>query len=466
MLHAPPIQAGYNRDNRRGGAWTHHRPLENFMSKNKNLGGENVEEKRPSALERLREEITVLRIEGTLFCFDPKEAKRRRGIITNTLKDADGTERPVSVHIHPDFGQPSVLAYKIGQAVFLKMTEAGEPYPNAIAFTQRELARLVGRAWGTSASQQLYHALMQLQNTRIICSVHNKETKEYLEMNFFFLPTVLFSNKNKMIAECVVQVHDAIVTSLNRNHAIWLNYEKLRTLDTIGMVFYKRLFFHLSNTYRTTTMRSTFKFEKDYEDICREWLGGLKPEKYKSRIDKQLGKYLESVKATGLISRFEILPRVRGTGFKLVFYPGVSFYDDYQEFYLRTSKRTAQLPERTASNPQPLQLVAYFHELLGRSHKHYSDKERGQAAELLKLYSDEEARALIEHAVAQAKKTNFQMQFFGAVLSYRDSWLATRVREACAICHGQGTIVITDQDGIRARVCTHGKTAPNSESLN
>ena len=37
-----------------------------------------MEEKRPSTLERLREEITVLRIEGTLFCFDPKEAKRRR----------------------------------------------------------------------------------------------------------------------------------------------------------------------------------------------------------------------------------------------------------------------------------------------------------------------------------------------------------------------------------------------------
>ncbi len=91
-----------------------------------------MEERRPSALERLREEITVLRIEGTLFCFDPKEAKRRRGVITNALRDADGTERPVSVHIHPDFGQPSVLAYKIVQAIFLKMTEHGEPYSEAV----------------------------------------------------------------------------------------------------------------------------------------------------------------------------------------------------------------------------------------------------------------------------------------------------------------------------------------------
>ena len=71
-------------------------------------------------LERLREEITILRIEGTLFCFDPKEAKRRRGIITNVLRDSDGTERPVSVHIHPDFGQPSTLAYKIVQAIFFE----------------------------------------------------------------------------------------------------------------------------------------------------------------------------------------------------------------------------------------------------------------------------------------------------------------------------------------------------------
>jgi hypothetical protein len=425
-----------------------------------------MEERRPSALERLREEITVLRIEGTLFCFDPKEAKRRRGTITNTLKDADGTERPVSVHIHPDFGQPSVLAYKIVQAVFLKMTEAGEPYPNVVAFSQRELSRLVGNTAGGRQSQQLYHAMMQLQRTGIICSVQNKEAKEYFELNFSFLTTTMFSSKDKAINECVVQVHDAIVASLNRNHAIWLNYDRLRTLDTIGMVFYKRLFFHFSNTYRVNTTRSTFKFEKDYEDICREWLGGLKPEKYKSRIEKQLGKYLESVKTTSLISRYEIATRTRGTGFKLVFYPGSGFYQDYADFYLKQPKRTAQLPERTGANSHPLQLVAYFHELLGHSHNNYTEKERGQAAELLKLYSDEEARALIEHAVKEGKKTNVPMQFFGWVMPYQESWAARRTAATCAICHGQGAILVSDEHGTRMRVCTHGQTAPNAESTN
>jgi hypothetical protein len=411
------------------------------MSKNKNLSGGSMEEKRPSALERLREEITVLRIEGTLFCYDPKEARRRTGIITNMLKDAEGNERPVSVEIHPSYGQPSVLAYKIVQAIFLKMTEGGEPYSGTIAFTKRELARLVGRdTWGGKDSHELYRAMMQLRQTRISCCIHNKETKEYLELDFNFLSTTLFSSKDKSINECVVQVHDAIVTSLNRNHAIWLNYEQLRTLDTIGMVIYKRLFFHFSNTYRTNTARSTFKFEKDYEYICREWLGGLKPEKFKSRIEKQLGKHLESVKATGLITRFEIMARAGGKGFKLVFYPGQGFYDDYQEFYLRTPKRSAQLPARSSTDPHPLQLVAYFHKLLGHSHDSFTDKERIQADELIKTYGEEEARVFVEHAVKEGKKTNYPMQFFGAVLGYRDGWSVSRTRATCSICNGVGMI--------------------------
>src|SRR4051812_19241603 len=150
-----------------------------FMSRNNNNGEESMHEEtfELELKQRLAEEITILRIEGTLFCFDPREARRRDGKITRTLKHADGKERPVSIHIHPDFGQPSVLAYKIVQAIFLKMTEEGYPYANTVTFAQRELSRLVGRTWSGATSRELYHAMMQLQTTRIICSVQNKETK-------------------------------------------------------------------------------------------------------------------------------------------------------------------------------------------------------------------------------------------------------------------------------------------------
>jgi hypothetical protein len=87
--------------------------------------GGGVEERRPNALERLREEITVLRIEGTLFCFDPKEAKRRDGTITNLLKDAEGNERPVKVN-PSGYGQPSV-GYKLASN-FFEDDRRGRPY--------------------------------------------------------------------------------------------------------------------------------------------------------------------------------------------------------------------------------------------------------------------------------------------------------------------------------------------------
>ena len=172
------------------------------------------------------------------------------------------------------------------------------------------------------------------------------------------------------------------------------------------------------------------------------------------------------MKATGLISRYEIAARVRGNGFKIVFYPGEGFYQDYTDFYLKQPKRTAQLLSAPAPIRTPLQLVAYFHELLGHSHNNFTEKERGQAAELLKLYSDEEARALIYHAVREGKRTSFPMQFFGAVLGYQGSWTASRTKATCAICQGKGVIEVKDEQGMRMRVCTHGQTAPNSESIN
>ena len=93
------------------------------MPTNENEKPMRREEPQRSAFDRLREEITILRIEGTLFCFDKHEAKRRTGVIRNVIKDADGTEWPVSIEIHPTYGQPSTLAYKVAQAIFQKLTE-------------------------------------------------------------------------------------------------------------------------------------------------------------------------------------------------------------------------------------------------------------------------------------------------------------------------------------------------------
>jgi hypothetical protein len=105
------------------------------------------------------------------------------------------------------------------------------------------------------------------------------------------------------------------------------------------MVLYKRIFFHLSNIYQPNKGRSTLVIEKDYIDVCTEWLGGLKPEKYASRVLQQLGKHFEGLKATRLIRRYEVKTRADGKGLKLVFHPGEGFLKTILNTTLASSRR-------------------------------------------------------------------------------------------------------------------------------
>jgi hypothetical protein len=114
--------------------------------------------------DRLFNEANLLRLEGRLFCFDPKEAGRRESG-TYTIEEA--VQQPVIIKPDPEFGYPSPLAYKVLQAISKKLTEEGFPVSESVSFSQRELARLIGRSsFGGAQSKELYRAVMQLHTTR------------------------------------------------------------------------------------------------------------------------------------------------------------------------------------------------------------------------------------------------------------------------------------------------------------
>ena len=205
----------------------------------------------------------------------------------------------------------------------------------------------------------------------------------------------------------MIKIADPIVDSLNRRHVAFFDLQKLNTLETIGMVFYKRVFFHLSNIYGPNKARSALTYEKDYEDICAEWLGGLKAEKYVSRVKQQLGKHLEAIKATRLIKRYEIKSRADGKGLKIVFYAGDGFFADYLEFYISHQQPEATLPRGCGfvrHVQKPFELVGYFHERMGRQGNTFLEKETAQASQLLELLSEADVRSLIDYAVADARR--------------------------------------------------------------
>jgi hypothetical protein len=423
---------------------------------------------------RLMEEINILRLEGSLFCFDAREAKRRGGRIT--LRDA--RNEPLTIDVNPNYGQPSVLAYKVLQAIFLKITEEGvaftdegrAEYVDTVSFSQRELAGMVGRAWSGRTSAQLYDAVMQLQATRIVASFKDKETDEWKVLSFVVVPSALFSGRGETLTQCSVRLATEVVASINKRHVAFFNLQRLNMLEPIGVVLYKRLFYHFATLNRGTRRRSDFTFSKDYGDLCNEWLGRLKTRSHLSLIKQQFKPHLDQLKATRLISRWEIEKSGSPSGFKITFWAGKGFFDDYELYYLdRQQPRLRFKATADVRNIQkPLELVAHFHGELGRDRQVFEDQETAYADELLTRHDETEIRDLIRYAVTAAKSTQFDMLYFSALKVYESAWAKekegrmhrnlTRERiEACPYCNESGFLELRERHTRRHTVheCPH-----------
>ena len=418
----------------------------------------------PFELERrLMEEINILRLEGSLFCFDPKEARRRGGVLTL----ADVRKQPVSIEIHPNYGQPSVLAYKVLQAIFLKLTEDGCEitddgrclYNDTVTFSARELALLSGRSWSGRTSAQLHQAIMQLRSTLINATLYDKGADRWETANFQVLTSAYFAGRGETITRCAVRLAPEVMASLNRRHVAFFNLHRLSTLDTLGLVLYKRVFFHLSNIMHESKRRNELRLWKDYETICKEWLGGLKPLPHKSQILRdQLGRHLDALAATGLVRRYAVDKNAAGDGFNVAFWPGRGFFEDYQHYYL--DQKQPRLRFRAVAELEEvktLELVAYFHRQLGRLDRtRFEDHETTCAGELLASHGEAEIRDLIDYAVREAAKTGFDMLFFNGIKRYVEPWTADRAQakgraqrakavENCPFCNEAGFLELREE---------------------
>jgi hypothetical protein len=341
-------------------------------------------------------------------------------------------KRPVVIAINPDYGQPSTTAYKILQAIIKKLSDYGLPASRTVYFSQRELARMVGRkSFGGNGQRQFLHAFRQLRDTRILCWFYEKETDTWKAADFQILDGALFSGKANRITQCFVQVNEFIVKSLNSRYTTCLNYARMQELEPIGTALYKHLFYHFSNIY-SAKKRKEFVYNKNYADICIAWLGGLKVLRFRSKIvSEQLGRHLDALKRIKLINKYTIEQNAKGDGFTVCFYPGTGFFDDYINFYEKQLQFV--MPFRKTADEQreePMSLVHYFHAQLYPNQISmetiFSDKETELARSLLRTYTAEEIKDLIDYTIEEAQKTQFMIRTFGGVRGFVKPWLAER----------------------------------------
>jgi len=369
-------------------------------------------------------ENTLLRVAGALFCHDAKRASSRTQEIELNKGVAD---KNIVVRPDPRLGQPGPLAHKIFVALIKKHSNYGRPIQAEVSFTKRELMRLIGRSgWGGRHGEQLTRALDEIHHAFIRTKFKTKDDRS-AEHSFNIFPEVYLEraeNQTDPIERCTVTLARPIIRSLQDEHFTCLNHALMQQLGTIGQALYMRLHFHFANLHQDNARRRP-TFSKRYDDICAEWLGGLTVLKYRSTIEReQLGPHLRQLRQANFLASYAITEAARGDGFVITFRPGVAFLRDYERFYRGRHQGEVQFEFHNDSETvsQPLKVAYLFMEKrTGRPVRdipYVSSKEVETAKEMLHKVSFEHMPDFIDYALAEAKKTNFDVQTLGGLKQY------------------------------------------------
>jgi hypothetical protein len=369
-------------------------------------------------------ENTLLRVAGALFCHDPKRASARTDAIE---VHASVAEKKIVVRPDPEYGQPGQLAHKIFVALLKKHSDYGRPIRTDISFGKRELTRLIGRKqWGGACSDQLARALNEIHHTFVRSSFKTANGK-WAEHSFSIFPEIYVEraeHEDDPIERCTVTLARPIIASLEDAHFTCLNHELMQALGTIGQAIYMRLFFHFANLF-DGHHKNRLTFPKRYDDICREWLGGLKVHTTRSAIERdQLGPHMRDLIRAGFLASYAITKAKSGEGMIVSFRPGPTFFADYDRFYRHRQHGGSQFEfhDDQREVAEPLKLAYLF--LEKRTGKtlsaipYVSTKEVENAREILREVPFSESVSFIAYGLAKARATRFDVQTLGGLRQY------------------------------------------------
>ena len=406
--------------------------------------------------EKIYMENTLLRVSGAMFCHDAKLASTRSEKIELNRGDQ---EKRIVIEPHPNYGQPGPLAHKIFVALIKKHSDYGRPIPEEVSFTKREIMGLAGRKeWGGRDSRQLSRAIDEISTTYVRAFFKTGQGK-FSESRFNIFSHVLIERKNSHtdpIEACTITLAKPIIDSLRDDHFTCLNHFLMMRLGTIGQALYMRLFFHFANLYEEQT-KKRLAFPKRYDDICNEWLGGLKILDYKSHIVKdQLGSHLQQLIEVGFLSSYAIEKAKTRPGFVLTFRPGPAFFQDYDRFYRHRKQGELQWDFQADRRDvaEPLRVAHLFTarrtKMDVKQITFASSSDVEAARQLLTHIEFPEAEAFIDYALAQAASTKFDVQTLGGLKQYIPGYLTSREARARAKAKADATAHQKAQEALQA----------------
>jgi len=339
-------------------------------------------------------------------------------------------------------GTVSTEEQKMFYALIKHWEDQGRPEAE-VFFSDRILARILQKGWGSNVIESMTKSLRKLRTVSLewINSYHDK-TQEGVVLRQRHPFTILAQLKIIERAEAgavntakgYFKFDDHILSNLLARYTKPFLIEEFFKIKTdIGLLLYNHLDLILANKQR-------------YERCTRELFDdlGLKNADYqfmhkrKRAIEGPLQELLDFRISTGVISRVSIEKTNDKKDYKIIVEKSAVANSDQAELeeedlpvsqpIIEQPGRKVVLNDHRVRDQVQLQageLVQHFHQLFHGAENHSpQSKETGQAASLVSKHGLEASKWIVEFAHAEAARTRYAMQHFGGVLNYESRALA------------------------------------------
>lgn len=360
-----------------------------------------------------KDEMNLIELPFTLLT--KRNPKNLKTIERNWIsKGEDGKERKFYKTItgSDKWGLPTF----IGEEVFLACMELSYRYgfkSREVHTSQYELIKLMGWPINGKSYKRLITAFNQLAGIMITTNFFwDNQEKKYIKLGFGIIDDYVFFEDEKKTKSRYNP------SALPLGHFHWneiffknsIQKSYIKTLDTeiyfsLESYIAKRLYRYADKKlYKQDSFRiDLFKLAFDKLEMTGNY-------KYPSKIIEKLTKSSRTTKEKQKKSPIEEL---KEKGINITIEKSQTD-SGYKVCFNRTNKIINILQKPIES--ENIKLVNYFHNRLSHQQQEPTKTELEQAQGLLNKYGQQKSQYIIDFAIQEAQKTNFKMQYLGAVL--------------------------------------------------
>ena len=391
-------------------------------------------------LDKYYQAHTLSRVRGVVFNFQRKNRESRKlkgGIYGNDVClqsernkiDAfkANPSQPYLVLLHPTHGQPGSLAYRVQIALERHINKTME---SGLEATSTELLRMIGLKPNIKRRAELDVALDQLQYTFV--EYHSRaffKTRKNIQDRFSFISYSV--DKSKKTPVYRIQVHSTISSELldKRKFQVY-NFNRIAHLEPFTQCFALCVLDALTRRkikHDKSSATGAWHYNKAYNAICSQWLGGLSPRPTHSRAwSDHLKARISALVDCGILHSDSHLSKSANAptedlpfNANVLLYPGEGFLQDHDRLH---PKKASIENENKEMSEQVDQIIAVFNQsYLYDRQPHESDR-RG-AAYWIEEYGFEKAKQFVGWAAQQANNSNYSdLKYITGLKTFRKKY--------------------------------------------